>query len=67
MYWIDLLTENGKKVLGHALFKGRETWILKFFLVHICNNLIPLYMVVHLKFNLLYDLVMKYMIKMFLE
>jgi len=36
---------------------------LNSFLFHQCINLIPLCMIVLLKFNLLYDLLMKYMIK----
>jgi len=36
--------------------------ILNSFLFHHCNNLIPLCMIVLLKFNLLYDF-LKYMIK----
>ena len=33
------------------------------FLFHNCIDLMPLCIVVHLKFNLLYDLLMKYTIK----
>ena len=36
---------------------------LNSFLFHYCNDIIPLCMIVHLKFNLLYDLSMKYTMK----